>query len=437
MSIQSYPNSGAGATYGWTVRAGTTTGEVPLTLFGDSYQYFTVTRAIPQGVYTVWFNNVTGSSIYFPNATTFVDGVAANSNTNIPLETVVGLSTSYSQFQFPVASRWDTQGNLSLGATGTTAWLAYGNNTAVLGVQVSTTAGSTLIFTSTNLTTWTGQTVPAVSGLWHNGYNNAAVWTGTTFLVAGDTATSLLISTNGTTWTTRATPGGGAIRSFNIANGIIFANPNVGTGGIFHTSTDGVNWTTRVGLGTQIMYGTAYHTTTGQYVRVGAGGTIYSSTNLTNWVTRNITGLINNFSNVIYGNGFMSAGLSNSSALALSTDGITWTTSPQGGLGNVWSGFFANGYHTYGAASAQNACFGVLSTFANAITTGTRYGFDQFSQSTAGFVIWTGSKYVSADYSGNYNGNAKIRTSSTLTGPTYVSAAGFLENKSGSTNTLI
>lgn len=109
----------------------------------------------------------------------------------------------------------------------------------------------------------------------------------------------------------------------------------VGSGGIVHTSADGVTWDDgrRPVLLTlnRVIYAN------GQFVAIGNSGTIITSSNAADWTLQN-SGVTNDLLAVAFGNGrFVACGMAGQ--LTISTDGVTWTPGTIGSGDLGWIAF--------------------------------------------------------------------------------------------------
>ncbi|MGO4347576.1 hypothetical protein AB4Z45_18980, partial [Paenibacillus sp. MCAF9] len=184
---------------------------------------------------------------------------------------------------------------------------AYGNGVYVLYSNANTA------FTSTDGVSWTERTT-------NYGNTMQAITFGNGKFVAAGNSGSIMYSLDGIEWTT-VTPN---ITDTVYNNGLYVAvgyNNSATIGGTIFTSTDRVNWTSRITPTANGFSSIAYGN--GTYVAVGSGGTIYVSSNATNWnlaasnTTSNLQGV--QFVN----NRFIALG--NSGTILKSSDGTAWT----------------------------------------------------------------------------------------------------------------
>jgi len=234
------------------------------------------------------------------------------------------------------------------------------------GVWAACGATSNNIRTSSNLTSWSGQTVPVaanLNGIVSNGTghwtvaanwgvilqsDNATPWTNRTdfgstlplnglysvaygngVFVAVGNAGVLLSSTDGEYWTTRD-----ALTTTNILRKVVFANNTfVVVGGtsaaIIRTSTDGITWTIRTPGTTNQLNDVAFGMAgpTPRWVAVGNSGTIIYSDDLATWTAATSGASTNNVNCITYANGLWVAGNSGNIANIRysSTGSGTWT----------------------------------------------------------------------------------------------------------------
>lgn len=137
-------------------------------------------------------------------------------------------------------------------------------------------------------------------------------------VLAGSAGSPIIYySTNLHTWT----PAQGVSYAGQTLNNIIFENGRfiaVGNGGVSYYSTNGINWTFSFVTG-QILTDIAFGA--GLFVVVGSGNTVYSSPDGVTWTARTATGV---FHRVIYKNSLFVA-IAASNIICTSSDGITWT----------------------------------------------------------------------------------------------------------------
>lgn len=217
-----------------------------------------------------------------------------------------------------------------------------------------------------------------------NGTTRAAFLNGQFFV--GGLRGTLLLSPDGLNWTTRTVPASNNLYGFQQLNGLyvvlgslgaVFSSPDavtwtprntgtlhqddssglqfvatngsrlmaVGLGGIFTTTTDGINWTSgSVGTG-DALNGVAF--AFGKFHAVSnTNGRIYSTTDGSTWTS--VASSASSLRCITFGAGRLVAGGSGG-ALTTSTDGLTWTPVSSGvsafiiGLDYVNGRFFASG----------------------------------------------------------------------------------------------
>lgn len=175
------------------------------------------------------------------------------------------------------------------GASGTLNSVAYGN-----GVYIAvggTTSFSTLIYRSTNGTTWTSATIPAITDavncVAYGDPLGVARW-----LAAGDNGRILQSADNGVTWTTSSAGGntylaltyaGGTIKRFTLT---AYTSANVS---VVYSSTNGTSVSlvaTNPGGSTALFYGARY--ANNAIVLVGEANSAVTSSNGTTWTATNM-----------------------------------------------------------------------------------------------------------------------------------------------------
>lgn len=149
---------------------------------------------------------------------------------------------------------------------------------------------------------------------------------GESLYVAGGDAQTILASIDGRNWTVCTGPGK-ALSYFAIAygGGTFVA---VGDFGIIASSSDGMTWVKRDSGTSAHLFGVTYGN--GMFVAVGDNGTVLTSTDASSWSRK--FGLSKSLACVTFGDGkFVAVGGRTSPAVAVSTNGLTWTEfSPMG-----------------------------------------------------------------------------------------------------------
>lgn len=246
--------------------------------------------------------------------------------------------------------------------------ITYGN-----GLYVSC-GDNSAISTSTDGITWTKRYGVARSSSGGNYYS--ITYSGTRFFTGGATATQpSLYSDDGITWN--------RTYLWNTSEAVTYGNSkfvsvgSTGSSTAICESSDGINWYSQ-----PIIYGMAYSSSLGLYVRVGALASVMTSTDGVSWTYRNssFTNTSSNaqFINVIWSSSlglFVAAG-SNSAGASLvvtSPDGITWTTRSSGG-GTGFTGLAYDGTKFIAVASGYGSGTIYTSTDGITWTTGTSIG---------------------------------------------------------------
>jgi len=156
-------------------------------------------------------------------------------------------------------------------------WVAMGQN------------GSTqdLAYTSTNGTTWTARTVPAIAGYERIAYGNS-IYVATAGTLWSGSTTTYATSPDGVTWTSRTLPFTSTVGGLVFANGKFWMLPsNVGTA--IWSSTDGINWTSNAISPTiGANRGLAFDGTI--FAAIDNVGTFSVSADGLNWVVKLATG---------------------------------------------------------------------------------------------------------------------------------------------------
>lgn len=199
---------------------------------------------------------------------------------------------------------------------------------------------------STDGTTWTAATLPSNADSSESNWVDVAFGNGR-FVAISDTAAQVAVSYNGTTWVSATLPVDAEWKKIAYGNGVFFAITNTE---IAATSNDGINWTARSSLATDIdilsatkdsvvdwAAGTASsssvwydiaHNGSTRYVMVGGDGTTslasYSA-NGTSWTASVMPAGGDGPRTVAYGNSVWVAPYSGSNDVATSSDGETFT----------------------------------------------------------------------------------------------------------------
>jgi photosystem II stability/assembly factor-like uncharacterized protein len=332
-----------------------------------------------------WVVAVDTNLVTSPNGTTWTTRTANVGSATI--NTVAGangayvLGTATGQLRYSnTLSGWTTVATSNFGTSAIngiaandngTLWIAVGNNGAIR--------------TSTDITTtWT--TVTSNSS---DSFNSIAYGNGT--WVAGGINGTLRTSTDGTTWTTQTSNfGATVIRNVAYGNGFFIAGGD--SGQIRTSDSTGTTWTTRTSnFGTTTINSIAYSGS--RWVAVGNTGQVRTSTDGVTWVTETINLGETNIKGVAFGNGLFVAVCGEGSAFikassganilrdisaktftgkignyenaayftvgdgsraVASTDGITWSNSPQLNMQNIEK-TDVNGYSSFNIVSTDIA----------------------------------------------------------------------------------
>ncbi|HBG07663.1 MAG: hypothetical protein A2075_09065 [Geobacteraceae bacterium GWC2_58_44] len=199
------------------------------------------------------------------------------------------------------------------------AWMAvtYGNNQFVAVSRLSNDAA-----TSPDGVTWTARSLPDTSTWSSVAYGNGlfvAVCNG------GEDPTSYYAtSPDGVTWTARSMPSERRWVSIKYLNGLFLA---VGMGNVIATSADGTSWTEVTLTENRSWVDVAYGNGTYVILEGAAPGKIMTSVDAANWTLRDMPPLPGSgaWSAVTFGNGEFAAVATNTTIMATSVDGITWT----------------------------------------------------------------------------------------------------------------
>jgi hypothetical protein len=148
---------------------------------------------------------------------------------------------------------------------------------------------------------------------------NIGTYDGTNFIVVGG-ANSIMYSSNGVLWKSKTVPTATAL-GLEYVNSLFVA---LLAGGMLATSPDGVEWTARGG-GSTLYTGVAYDGTSTMILGQAATATTYLSTDGLATLAGHATGVTGTTGPVAYGNGLFLATSTFNGGLSTSPDGITWT----------------------------------------------------------------------------------------------------------------
>ena len=316
-----------------------------------------------------------GVSTTTPVVGTSSDGITWTSRATTGLTTAVYAVAAYQNLVV-------IGGGVSTSAFNTSAngltYVAAGGQTAIttnvfgiaysptLALWVAVGAGTNSIATSTNGSTWTGQTGITLFST----AGRSITWNGNMFIATGTGTNVAATSTNGTTWLgTSATTGynswnalgirqvttvaGGSgtntlaysfdgglswypngIGLFTTAVYMIAWNGNywvaVGQGGSFTIATapDGITWTGQSAIFSTAGYGVVWCNSISLWIAVGAGtNAIATSPNGSTWTQRTALLLFTTGAYAVAWNGTvaLAIGAGAGSTVAISTNGIGWT----------------------------------------------------------------------------------------------------------------
>ena len=210
-------------------------------------------------------------------------------------------------------------------------WTAHGNNTFFSISSYSATATA-----STDGITWVTRTLPSAQNWIYTTYANNI------FIVLASGSTRVVTSTDSITWVIRTMPSAASWNKVAYGNGIYLATAAYGSAAAA-TSTDSITWTLRTipvsGSWRALAYGN------GKFV-TGTNGNTTTAYSTTNGITWTLTTMPMNYTrSIIYAAGKFYAIASYGAKSATSTDGISWTSSDNGGSYIPWNQL------SYGASS--------------------------------------------------------------------------------------
>jgi hypothetical protein len=337
-----------------------------------------------------------------PNGFIKADGSVYFQSTYPDLFSVVGLLPTVSE-----CTVWTYRDSPSFTSSIPLYGFAYGNNVYVA-------VGSGVIYSSTNLGTWTSRShgfggadikgVYFIDGAFlacgessiMARSTDGITWSNVTASVSGvqsiaygngkyigvSNTTSIATSTNGTSWTATSNVFTVGKKKIIFNNGLFLT---VGTGTNIMTSTDGVTWTSRSsGLPSGDIYSIAYGN--GKYVAVANTGNITTSADGVTWTAntnRVFNGSGNTMFDIIFANGLFLAG-GGGGIVAKSRNGTHWLveTSTHGTTRTVNTVYFGGGYYFLGSSA------GTIFTATQSYNTTTQFAVpfesgDVYSSSTA------------------------------------------------------
>ncbi|MGO4693874.1 S-layer homology domain-containing protein [Paenibacillus sp. 2TAB26] len=286
----------------------------------DGQSWTSIASGISNDLYNISYGNskyVLGDAngkIYYSatgNPSTWGGGQQLNSTYYSSINFIGFLNNHFYAFDSsPILASYRSSDALTWTST-PLAWQAfagaYGNGVYVLYSNANTA------FTSTDGVSWTERTT-------NYGNTMQAITFGNGKFVAAGNSGSIMYSLDGIEWTT-VTPN---ITDTVYNNGLYVAvgyNNSATIGGTIFTSTDRVNWTSRITPTANGFSSIAYGN--GTYVAVGSGGTIYASSNATNWNLA-ASNTASNLQGVQFvNNRFIAVG--NSGTILTSSDGTSWT----------------------------------------------------------------------------------------------------------------
>jgi hypothetical protein len=211
-----------------------------------------------------------------------------------------------------------------------------------------TTLSSVRAFTSTNGSTW----------------SDAGTGAGSTKLIAGTTGNFLahsgsgnaqFSSDTGSTWTSGSvnfTGGSVTVSDIAFGGGVYVAVGRIFTGvqnqPRISTSTNGTTWTQRYSPASVGLFGSVTYTNLGSgfFIAGGSGVIFYSDTTGVTWTQATITGGTPSPTEIIDGGASASprfVGLTNSTAVVTSNDGVNWTVETLGTPVSAGQAAFTNG----------------------------------------------------------------------------------------------
>jgi hypothetical protein len=199
----------------------------------------------------------------------------------------------------------------------------FASSNTVLIAAGRTTGNVLVIGRTTDGSTWTQCTVPALTGT-----VTAAACVNNLFIVGLSTG-AVVTSTDGTTWTSLSLGMAGTQYAIAYGNGKYLI---AGSSSQIATSTDGINWSLAAYASTatsSTVKAAAYGN--GMFVVGLSNGRVYSSPDTITWTLRNSTLFPSGFSahGITYGNNrFYAQGLPTATTYSAgySLDGITWTS---------------------------------------------------------------------------------------------------------------
>ena len=246
---------------------------------------------------------------------------------------------------------------------------------------------ATYVLTSTDGTTWTERSIPVAGGWEAISYGNG-VWVVVGDVGAGSAVNKYIYSSDGITWSASNTVPSGAVRDVAFGNGIFVATHGGGCSNqCIRTSTDGITWTQRSTPNTG-NYRSVVYTGSAFYAGSNTGQGITSTDGLT-WTSTPDIG--NSTEELAYGAGVW-VSIANGSIYS-SSNFSSWTQSTGYSTGKNWQHvLYANNKFT---AIAYD---GTINTSSN----GSSWESDTSNLMVGGFLAFGAGKFVALSYQNAY-----------------------------------
>jgi len=225
-----------------------------------------------------------------------------------------------------IATYWsELDWRISTGLPILAAWstVTYGNGLFVaLNNGTPSFPTSLTAATSPDGITWTSRTVPGLSTL---GWTNSTFGNNTFLAITGGTVSGGVAATspNGITWTQRSLGDSREWSGVAYGNGTFLAVSRNGVRA--STSATGASWALNDNQPSTTLNSLAFGN--GKFVSISTAGTAYSTLDGINWSNSGTMPVVTspNWSDLTYGGGLFIACNTNSSEIATSPNGSTWT----------------------------------------------------------------------------------------------------------------
>jgi len=317
---------------GLSVFPAASTGAKTYSFYVDAKAYATASSTVPAGVYSY---STVGSSTLMFNYNTSAGEFKELPGTATGVFKTTSTISAVNLISKTDGSTWTAVATPNFGTSNIHS-IGFGNGIYVAG------GSNGSVRTSTDTITWTSRTTGFTQEVLGFAYGNN-IWVG----VSNNSVYGT--STDGITWSSALNHGFGSMTGLVFANGLFLA---CGGGGVIIASTNGTTWTSRTTGTTNALKDITYGNNV--YMAVGNTATILISTDSITWTSRTPGGSTH-LQACAAGNGlFIAAG--DSGSLRTSTDTITWDSRSTGfGSQQILCAAYANGIYIAGSGSSSTA----------------------------------------------------------------------------------